>query len=136
VDGSNIPEPVTSDEFGRGYDREWTARIEQRIRRRFGYSHDQAEVERFVLQLEYRLDGEWTPVVRYDHDEVTDHGGHDVTEEGLHIDVYRDGEKYEQQFIAPPMDVGVAIDLAEDHLRENAPQFVKRFERWHGIRNQ
>ena len=23
----------------------------------------------------------WTPVVRYDHDEGTDHGGHDVTGE-------------------------------------------------------
>jgi hypothetical protein len=70
-----------SDDFGRGYDREWTARTGQRIRRRFGYSHDRGEVERFVLQLEERLDGEWTPVVRYDHDEVTDHGGHDVMEE-------------------------------------------------------
>lgn len=28
-----------------------------------------------------------------DHDSASDHG-HDVTDEGLHIDVYRDGEKY------------------------------------------
>jgi hypothetical protein len=52
------------------------------------------------------------------------------------IEVYRDGEKYEQQFIAPPMAVGVAIDLAEDHLRANAPRFMKRVEQWHGIETQ
>ena len=127
---------MTDDDLARGYDREWTARVGQSIRRRFGYSHDRGEVTRFVLQLEYHHEDEWLPVVRYDHDEVTDHGGHDVTREGLHIDVYRDGEKYEQQFIAPPMAVGVAIDLAEDHLRENAPRFIRRFEQWHGIKNR
>lgn len=124
---------VTNDEPPRGYDHERTTRTTRVARRRFGYSHEQGEVRRFMVQLEYRTDDGWTPVVRYDHDAVTDHGGHDVTEEGLHIDVYRDGEKYEREFIAPPMPPAVALDLAEDHLRENAPRFIKRFEEWHGI---
>jgi hypothetical protein len=38
------------------------------------------EVTRFVIQLEYWLDGDWREVVRYDHDHDAP-GGHDVTEE-------------------------------------------------------
>jgi hypothetical protein len=70
-----------TDDITRGDDLEWTTRTGRHVRRRFGYSHDRGEVVRFVLQLEYLLDEAWTPVVRYDHDEGTDHGGHDVTGE-------------------------------------------------------
>ena len=77
----------------REYDREYTTRAGMTVRRRLGYSHDHGEVTRFVVQLEYLYGGEWTPVVRYDHDSASMHG-HDVTDDGLHIDVYRDGEKH------------------------------------------
>lgn len=90
---------------------------------------------RFVVQLEYRRNDSWTPVVRYDHNPASEHG-HDVTEEGLHIDVYRDGEKYRTEYVAPPMPAGVAVDFAEDHLTENTQRFVRRFEEWHGIKNR
>jgi hypothetical protein len=127
-------DPSTDDGLGRGYDHEITTTVRPDIRRRFGYSHDRGEVTRFVMQLEYRLEGEWTAIVRYDHDAVTDHGGHDVTEEGLHIDIYRDGEKGEQEYLAPPMPAGVALDFAEGHLEENLERFIERFEQWHEIR--
>lgn len=119
----------------REYDREYTTRIATTVRRRLGYSHDRGDVTRFVVQLEYRLEGEWTPVVRYDHDPASEHG-HDVTDEGLHVDVYRDGEKYRTEYVAPPMPAGVALDFAEDHLGKNTQQFVTRFEEWHEIRNR
>lgn len=48
---------------------------------------------RFVVQLEYRVDSEWSVVARFDHDS-TGEQSHDVTEDGLHMDVYRNGEKY------------------------------------------
>ncbi|MDL0124189.1 MULTISPECIES: hypothetical protein [Halobacterium] len=51
------------------------------------YSHDRGDVTRFLVQLEYRLDDTWTEVVRYDHDPKSEFG-HNVTEEGLHIDIY------------------------------------------------
>jgi len=54
-------------------------------------------VTRFTVQLEYRHDDEWREVVRYDHDGTDIGGGHDVTEEGLHIDIYRDGEQYRRR---------------------------------------
>jgi hypothetical protein len=119
----------------RDYDREYTTRTGSAVRRRLGYSHDQGEVTRFVVQLEYLYEDEWTPVVRYDHDLPGEHG-HDVSEEGLHIDVYREGEKYRQEYVAPPMPAGVAFDFAEDHLAENVERFITRFEEWHQIRTR
>ena len=119
----------------REYDREYRAWEGMNIRRRIGYSHDRGEVTRFVVQLEYLYGDEWTPVVRYDHDAASVHG-HDVTDEGLHIDVYRDGETYRQEYVAPPMPAGVALDFAEDHLAENTQRFTRRFEEWHEIRNR
>lgn len=59
-------------------------------------------VVRFVVQLEYGLDDEfywprncddWQPVARFDHNpRATD--GHDIREEGLHMDIYTDDEEY------------------------------------------
>jgi len=119
----------------REYGREYTTRAGTTVWRRLGYSHDHGEVTRFVVQLEYLYGGEWTPVVRYDHDPESDHG-HDVTDERLHIDVYRDGETYRQEYVAPPMPAGVALDFAEDHFAENTQRFITRFEEWHEIRNR
>ena len=113
-----------------GYDREWTARSGRRTRRRVGYSHDQGRVTRFVVQLEYKLGDEWETVVRYDHDEYGDQR-HDVSDEGLHIDIYRHGEKHATEFITRPVPAGVGLNLAEDHLSENAQRFIRRFEEWH-----
>lgn len=116
----------------REYDREYTTRLYGDARRRTGVSIDQGEVTRFLVQLEYQLEGEWAIVVRYDHDaEGSAEMSHDVTDEGLHVDVYRDGEKVESPFIAPPMPADVALDLAEDHLSENLERYIRRFEEWH-----
>lgn len=93
-----------------GYDREWTTSAGHRARQRVGYSHERGELIRFVIQLEYRLDEEWATVVRYDHD-LDGEMAHDVTEEGLHIDIYRDGEKHATEYITGPIPAGVALDL-------------------------
>lgn len=119
----------------RDYDREFIARTGSNVRRRLGYSHDHGTVIRFVVQLEYQHEGEWKPVVRYDHDPSSENG-HDVTEEGLHLDVYRDEAKYRTEYVAPPVSAGLALDFAEDHMNENAERFTRRFEEWHGIKSQ
>lgn len=113
----------------RDYDDGYVERIGCNLRFRLAYSHEKGDITRFVVQLEYRRGGGWTPVVRYDHDPASKHG-HDVSEEGLHIDVYRRGEKHRTDYVAPPMPAGVALDFAEDHLAENAERFVRRFEQW------
>jgi len=122
-------------EAPRDHDREFTTPLEYRVRRRIGYSHDHGEVTRFVVQMEYRLDSEWVEIVRFDHDPVSDHG-HDVTVEGVHMDVYRDGEKHRSEEVFPPMPASDALTFAEEHLNQHAERYIKRFETWHGIRNQ
>lgn len=117
----------------RDYDREFTTTRSVRVRRRLGYSHVRGEVTRFVVQLEYRLNGEWVEVVRSDHDPESNHG-HDVTAEGVHVDVYRNGEKIRVENLAPPMPAAEALTLAETHFREHAERYVERFKSWHGIR--
>ena len=120
----------------REYDREYTCTLSPVTRVRLGYSHDRGEVTRFLLQLEYRLGNDWHEVVRYDHDsEGSDEAAHDVTEEGLHIDIYRDGQQFRTEYVTPPMPAGTALDRAEDHLANNLESFIQRFEEWHGIKN-
>jgi hypothetical protein len=125
----------------RDYDKEYTAPESGPVRRRLGIDVDRGEVRRFVVQLEYStdpLEDEWATVVRYDHDaDGSAEATHDVTEEGLHIDVYRDGEKYDVHELTPPMLANDALEAAEDHLTNHLEGYVRRFEQWHGInRNQ
>ncbi|MFC6764650.1 DUF7718 family protein [Natrinema soli] len=121
----------------RDYDREFTAAVNHRIRRRLGFDTARGTVVRFVVQLEYHHDGEWQTVVRYDHDGTgNSEFGHDVTEEGLHIDIYRDEEKEATEYIAPPLPAAAALDRAEDHLAKNLERYISRYERWHGINSR
>ena len=119
----------------REYDREFTTPLEHRVHRRIGYSHNRGDITRFVVQLEYRLDRDWVEVVRFDHDPEAMHG-HDVTEEGVHMDVYRDGEKLRSEEIFPPMTANEALTFAEEHLNQHAEQYIRRFEQWHRRRNR
>ena len=107
-------------------------RLADRVQLRTAFSTERGEVTRFVIQLEYWLDGDWHEVVRYDHDRDAP-GGHDVTEAGLDRDVYRDGEKHRTEEVSPPVPANEAFDYAEEDLREHVEAFVKRFERWHGV---
>jgi hypothetical protein len=92
-------------------------------------------VVRFVVQLEYHHDENWWEVVRFDHDPMSANG-HDVTAAGVHMDVYRDGEKDRTEQIAPPMRGATALTLAEAHLNEYGKRYIERYESWHGIVNR
>jgi len=128
---------MSDDEHPREYDREWTVPIGESARRRVAVSTSSGDVVRFVVQLEYRHDDDWQPVVRYDHDAGgAAEAAHDVAEEGLHIDIYRDGEKDATEFVTGPLPAGVALDHAEDHLSQNLERYLRRYEKWHGIRSR
>lgn len=121
----------------REYDREFTAAVDHRIRRRIGFDTERGQVVRFVVQLEYAHSDGWHEVVRYDHDGTGENEfAHNVTEDGLHIDIFRDGEKDATEYIAPPQPAAIALDRAEDHLAKNLKRFIRRYEQWHGISNQ
>lgn len=121
----------------RDYDTEYTAPERGPVRRRLGVDIDHGQVARFVVQLEYLVDAEhdeWAIVVRYDHDsQGSDETTHDVTEDGLHIDIYRDGEKAESHELTPPMPASEALNAAEEHLAQHMEGYVRRFEQWHKI---
>jgi len=121
----------------REYDREFTKRVGRRSRRRLGIDTERGVVTRFVVQLEYGcnlLEDEWAEIVRYDHDsEGSSEAAHDVTEDGLHIDIYRDGGKIESHELTPPLPSNVALNRAEEHLREHLEGYIRRFEEWHQI---
>lgn len=114
------------------YDREWTAAVGFAVRTRVGYSTDDEGVSKFVVQLEYNLDGKWVPVVRSDHDPANPMA-HDVTEEGVHLDVYRHGAKARSEELFPPMAANEAFTYAEEHIAEHLEQYVRRFEEWHNV---
>lgn len=126
-----------SEDGPRDYDREFTARANHRARRRLGIDVEHGTVTRFVVQLEYLVeapDEAWATVVRYDHDAGgSDEAAHDVTEEGLHIDVYRDGEKIESHELTPPLPANEALNVAEEHLSNHLEGYLRRFEQWHGL---
>jgi hypothetical protein len=121
----------------RNYDKEFTTRVHRRAHRRLGIDVDRGQVKRFVVQLEYLVDPHpeaWEPVVRYDHDaEGSAEATHDVTEDGLHIDIYRDGEKIDSHELTPPLPANDALSAAEEHLTEHLQGYVRRFKKWHGI---
>jgi hypothetical protein len=126
-----------SDDGPRDYGKEFTVQVDRWARRRLGIDVERGEVTRFVVQLEYLVDplvDEWATVVRYDHDEGgSDEATHDVTEDGLHIDIYRDGEKVDSHELTPPIPANQALNAAEDHLNTHLNGYIRRFEQWHGI---
>ncbi|QGN06153.1 hypothetical protein Hrd1104_01805 [Halorhabdus sp. CBA1104] len=109
-------------------------RIAEKVQIRTAFTTEQGEVVRFMVQLEYWHSGDWKPVVRYDHDRDAE-GGHDIAAEGLHMDIYRDGEKVDVKDVTGPIPATEGFDYAEDDLRENVQQYIKRFEQWHDIKN-
>lgn len=127
------------DDDPRKYDKQFTASVgtDSPVRQRLGIDTDRGDVTRFVVQLEYLIDptaDEWATVVRYDHDSKgSKEATHDVTEDGVPMDVYHDGEKAHTDVIAPPLPPNDALEKAEDHLAEHNKGLIRRFEQWHGI---
>jgi hypothetical protein len=71
-------------------------------------------------------------VLRADHAVEGQHS-HDVTQEGVHTDVFRDGEKLRSEEIFPPLAADAALTSAEEHLTQHAERYIERFEEWHRI---
>ena len=86
----------------------------------------------FIVQLEYQVNGEWEPVVRFDHNSVNQFG-HDIAEEGLHMDIYRDGENRYVKTNFPAVPLSDAPKYAESHIRGQADQLLRRYEKWHNL---
>lgn len=98
-------------------------------------------VERFVCQLEYDIaatpagthETNWKPVARFDHN-TSPTQGHDIRDEGLHLDIYKDGSKHRVKTGFPPIPADRALDYSERYLETHAPRFLEQFERWHDLK--
>ncbi|WP_228842366.1 DUF7718 family protein [Halococcus agarilyticus] len=84
------------------------------------------------MQLEYRIEDEWEPVVRFDHNPEGTYG-HDVTEEGLHMDVYRNGEQVRVKQDFPTVPLSAAPRYCKTYIENNADPLLRRFETWHNL---
>jgi hypothetical protein len=100
----------------------------------------EGDVSRFVVQLEYDKEwdydttstSDWAVVARFDHDPDTEFG-HDITHEGLHLDIYRDGEKARVERGFPKVPLNQAPGWCEGYLSAHASRYVRRFKRWHNV---
>lgn len=110
-----------------------TARIQERI------YWDGDILTEFCVQLEYNTnayltyaDADWYQVARFDHN-VADDQGHDIREEGLHLDVYnKHGKEYvETNFGTPPLQQ--APKICRDYLERNHDDYLAEFERRIGV---
>lgn len=94
----------------------------------------------FVVQLEYahsrasteESEQTWDVVARFDHD-ASAPGGHDVVEEGIHLDIYRDGVRVDRLRGFPRLQPGTAMRYCEAYLQQNSERLLSRFERWHDL---
>ena len=114
------------------YERERTTRRGRpsQSRLRLGLKKRGGAPVRFLVQLEYRHEGQWLPVARFDHDgDGPAYRGVEIV--GLHLDVYDpDCSQIEKtwQWSAQPSDE--AMGDAETYLRGNAERLIRRFESW------
>lgn len=114
------------------YEKEWTTerRLPACSRLRVGHTNARGTPILFVVQLEYRHAGAWLQVARFDHDADGD-VDHDVERTGLHLDVYHpEAGKITTLQRWPPRPADEAMGIAADYLKNNAEQYVRRFERW------
>lgn len=110
-----------------------------RIRR--DYDTERGQVVRFVVQLEYGLGDQvywprncddWRAVARFDHNPRAP-DGHDIRDEGLHLDIYKGEDEYEKSTDFPFVPVNRAPRWCEEYFKENLDFLLERFEKFNGI---
>lgn len=85
---------------------------------------------RFLVQLEYRHEGTWLPVARFDNG-ASGSVYRNVELVGLPLDVYDPrGVQFEKVTNFPPLPADEAMGRAEEYLRGQAERFLRRFDAW------
>lgn len=105
------------------------------------FSTDRGRVVRFVVELQYGYESEfywpencddWRKVARFDHNPLVP-DGHDIREEGLHLDIYKGEEEYESTEDFPYVHVDEAPRWCETYFLENLDFLLERYERLNGL---
>lgn len=98
------------------------------------------DVSAFVVKLEYNVSqdpaiiGRWEPVARFDHNPDGQYG-HDITEEGLHMDVALPGKDDKKVRGFPEVPLNQAPKWCEGYFEENHLPLTKRFCYEYGLEN-
>jgi len=98
-----------------------------------GFDQQQQHIPRFIVQLHYRVaaaPADWVEITRMDHNE-TSITGHDVYQEGLHVDVHRETSPtvHLQVRHGPlPRNTGSVIRGCGQYLRQEATYFIDVYE--------
>ena len=114
------------------YEREWPTKrgLPPFSRLRIGLTTRAGTPVRFLVQLEYWHNGDWMTVARFDHD-ADGPAYRNVEQAGLHLDLYHPVEgQFTKLTRWPPQPANEAMGDAEEYLREEAEQLIRRFERW------
>jgi len=116
-----------------GYDQSYSVicRTHSKCQLTVGIDVHAGDVVRFVVRLHYplsRASTQWETIARFDHNAGV--GGHDIYDEGLHIDVKPPSGK---QKIHPthgpiPRAGGVVVRLCVQYLQQHAQYFVDVFK--------
>lgn len=108
-----------------------------RIDVRIGVSGDN-EVEWFVVQLLYNVkpyyadEDDWREVARFDHNPDAQ-DGHDVVEEGLHMDLPFENKEDEvddhfPEHTPPPYKLGSTVRFCVNYLKQDHEQLVRDYK--------
>ena len=98
-----------------------------------GFDRERGDIPRFLVQLHYQAETapvRWTELARMDHNE-TDPLGHDVYQEGLHVDVARrsaDTVHLEVRHAPLPANRGRVVRRCAFYFRREAAYFVDVYE--------
>lgn len=94
-----------------------------------GFDQQQLQIPRFIVQLHYQTSTdplEWSEIARMDHNE-TSVQGHDVYQEGLHVDVRRQSQSTVHLHVSHgrlPANRGKVIRRCAAYLRREGDYFI------------
>jgi len=98
-----------------------------------GFDRQQGHVPRFLVTLHYQASTApvvWGAIARMDHNETSTQG-HDVYQDGLHVDVARHASRpvhLQVRHAALPSSRGVVIQSCKEYLRTYADYFIDVYE--------
>lgn len=105
------------------------------VRRRTVLEVEEGEVRAFCTQLEFnhapesREPDEWEYIARFDH-KPESVNGHDIRQEGLHIDI-RDPRGDDKEYTHfPPVEPNRAPKYAENYFDERYLEICERYLSW------
>jgi hypothetical protein len=105
------------------------------VRRRSIIEVEQGEISAFCVQLEFNhspavdQSHDWRYIARFDH-KPENMEGHDIREEGLHMDLHHPKQHDRTYTGFPPVPLEDAPGFAADHFDERYLEICERYLEW------